>query len=151
MRQQNRRVARYACVSIAAVCFATACRVQEQPKIAVSLVDQQLQLEKGEVKSVPFELPADKELKLDVAHLSGDPVSIFFLEKSDLNEFHNSRALRFYTKLSHPKVDNLFDSGWQQLKSPAIYAVLLEQRTASKSDSSKVPAPSVVNLRVLSR
>ena len=100
---------------------------------------------------MPFELPADKELKLEIAHLSGDPVSIFFLEKGDLNEFHSSRALRFYTKLSHPKVDNLFDSGWQRLKSPAIYALIVIQRTSSKGDSNKVPAPSVVNLRVLSR
>jgi hypothetical protein len=131
---------------------------REQPaptKVESSLFDIELRLPKSHLERLPFELRSSTELKLEIAHLSGEPVSVILMDKKDLNNFERdfrdlSRlTLSFYTVMSRTGVDDRFDSDWQQFSGPAVYTILIWPK--NQPDAAKALGTSVVHVRLLQR
>jgi len=148
-------------IAVVAIVLASACgqkgaadkpaepAAAEKPRPQLSIIDRQVQLQKGQVEKVPFELRRAGELDVQAAHLSGDPIGILFLNQKDLQTFEQNRELSYYTALSDTRVSDRFDSGWQKVADPGVYTLVLYARTPEAADKSAGPA--VANVRVVGR
>lgn len=116
------------------------------PKAVRSVLDQQITLQPEEIRTWSFEVRApESEMKVEAAHLSGEPMHLYVLDKSDFNDYEAKRDWAYLTRLSIAELDNAFDSDWQQLARPGVYSVIV------RPHNSHEPQPTVANLRVMTR
>jgi hypothetical protein len=131
------------------------CTREQPPKVEAGLVAVDLRIPRGHLERLPFELRSSAELRLEIVHLGGQPVSAILMNKKDLNDLDRdfrdvSRiSLSFYTAMSQTAIDDRFDSGWQQFSGPAVYTILIWPRR--ESDAKKDLGTSLVRIRLLQR
>jgi len=120
-----------------------------KPRETLSIIDRQVQLQKGQVVKIPFELRRSAEISVQAAHLSGDPIGVVFMNQKDLQTFEQNRELSYYTAMSDTGVSDRFDSGWQAVADAGVYTLVLWER--SSIEAGKSSGSAVANVRVLGR
>lgn len=124
------------------------------PKVESTLLDQQVRLEKGQVQKLPFEHRAAGELKVEIVHLSGEPIRVLTFDKQGAARVEQPLddpwkfSLSFYTALSKPRVDGRFDSGWLSFPGGEVYSLVIWPIAPKKDQPFRT---AIVNVRVMSR
>jgi hypothetical protein len=110
--------------------------------IPLPVVDENVEVSERQYKWWALEVESGWEIKVDVLHISGPPVKVYFLDKKNFTAFEQNELWRYRTGLSHMEVDTRFDSGWRRHNAPGVYYLLIRAHDwktgASESSRAKV-------------
>jgi hypothetical protein len=122
--------------------------LERKPKV---VADERVEVHRGEIRAVPFEIDRSCELQLEVSNLDGEPLYVYLINRSEKSNLENKLEWRYFTAFSHPELKEKFDSGWRKIKGPGIYDVILSPHDKNLTQAGATQPPTIARVRISTR